>query len=199
MYDKEGSVLRVETTIVRPREFRIYRAREGQPKGQKRWRILRKGISDMYRRGQVCRAANQRYLEALAGVTGSNSLLQEAAEVCHPVTHNGKRYRGLNPLAQKDYTLLLALNRGEIALNGIRNAELRALLYPVQQTKVHKLEIRRRSAATTRQFALLRAHGLLRKLSHTHRYQLTSKGRRIFTALLAACNADIEQLTKMAA
>ena len=199
MYDKEGSVLRVETTIVRPREFRIYRAREGQPKGQKRWRILRKGISDMYRRGQVCRAANQRYLEALAGVTGSNSLLQEAAEVCHPVTHNGKRYRGLNPLAQKDYTLLLALSRGEIALNGIRNAELRALLYPVQQTKVHKLEIRRRSAATTRQFALLRAHGLLRKLSHTHRYQLTSKGRRIFTALLAACNADIEQLTKMAA
>src|SRR5262245_29640361 len=174
MYDKEGSVLRVETTIVRPREFRIYRAREGQPKGQKRWRILRKGISDMYRRGQVCRAANQRYLEALAGVTGSNSLLQEAAEVCHPVTHNGKRYRALNPLAQKDYTLLLALSRGEIALNGIRNAELRALLYPVQQTKVHKLEIRRRSAATTRQFALLRAHGLLRKLSHTHRYQLTS-------------------------
>jgi hypothetical protein len=25
MYDKEGSVLRVETTIVHPREFRIYR------------------------------------------------------------------------------------------------------------------------------------------------------------------------------
>ena len=43
MYDKEGSVLRVETTIVRPREFKIYRAREGQPEGQKRWRILRKG------------------------------------------------------------------------------------------------------------------------------------------------------------
>jgi hypothetical protein len=199
MYDKEGSVLRVETTIVRPREFRIYRAREGQPKGQKRWRILRKGVCDMYRRGQVCRAANQRYFEALASVTGSNSLLQEAAEVCRPVTRNGKRYRGLNALAQKDYTLLLALSRGEIALNGIRNAELRAFLYPAQATKSHKLEIRRRSAATTRQFALLRAHGLLRKLPRTHRYQLTSKGRRIITALLAACNADVEQLTKMAA
>jgi len=58
MYDKEGSVLRVETTIVRPRDFRIYRPSEGQPKGQKRWRILRKGVCDMYRRGQVCRAAN---------------------------------------------------------------------------------------------------------------------------------------------
>ena len=55
----------------------------------------------MYRRGQVCRAANQRYLEALASITGSSSLLQEAAEVCHPVTRNGKRYRALNALAQK--------------------------------------------------------------------------------------------------
>jgi hypothetical protein len=79
MYDKEASVLRVETTIVRPEEFRIDRAKEGRPKGQKRCRTLRKGVCDMYRRGQVCRAANQRYLEALASVTGSNSLLQEAA------------------------------------------------------------------------------------------------------------------------
>src|SRR5271167_847892 len=83
--------------VVRPREFRIYRAREGEPKGQKRWRILRKGVCDMYRRGQVCRAANHRYLEALASVTGSSSLLQEAAEVCRPITRNGKRYRGSTP------------------------------------------------------------------------------------------------------
>src|SRR5271166_6667177 len=199
MYDKEGSVLRVETTIVRPREFRIYRAREGEPKGQKRWRILRKGVCDMYRRGQVCRAANHRYLEALASVTGSSSLLQEAAEVCRPITRNGKRYRGLNALAQKDHTLLLALSRGEFALNGIRNADLRPLLYPAKATKTDKLEIRRRSGAITRHFALLRAHGLLRKLPRTHRYQLTAKGRRIITALLAACYADVEQLTKIAA
>jgi hypothetical protein len=150
----------------------------------------------MYRRGQVCRAANKRYLEALASVTGSNSLLQEAAEVCCPIIRNGKRYRGLNALAQKDHALLLALSRGEFALTGIRNADLRALLYPA---KADKLQIRRRSAAITRQFALLRAHGLLKKLPHTHRYQLSSKGRRIITALLAACYADVEQLTKMAA
>jgi hypothetical protein len=42
-------------------------------------------------------------LEALASITGSSSLLQEAAEVCHPVSRNGKRYRGLNALAQKDH------------------------------------------------------------------------------------------------
>src|SRR5271165_2953636 len=156
-------------------------------------------MGQRYRRGQVCRAANHRYLEALASVTGSSSLLQEAAEVCRPITRNGKRYRGLNALARKDHTLLLALSRGEFALNGIRNADLRPLLYPAKATKTDKLEIRRRSGAITRHFALLRAHGLLRKLPRTHRYQLTAKGRRIITALLAACYADVEQLTKIAA
>ena len=200
MYDKEGSVLRVETTIVRPREFRVYRPREGAPKSPKRWRILRKGVCDMYQRGQVCRAANNRYLEALASVTGSSSLLQEAAEVCCPITRNGKRYRGLNALAQNDHALLRALSRGEFALTGIRNADLRALLYPPPKaTRTAKEQTRRNSAAITRQFGLLRAHGLLRKLPRTHRYQLTSKGRRIITALLAACYADVEQLTKIAA
>jgi hypothetical protein len=190
---------RVETTIVRPKDFRVYRAKEGQPKGPKSWRILRKGVSDMYRRAEVCRAANQRYLEALASVTSSSSLLREAAEVCGLIIRDGKRYRGLNALAQKDHALLRALGRGEFALSGIRNADLRALLYPPTKAKISKAESRSRSAAVTRQFALLRAHGLLRKLPRTHRYQITAKGRRIITALLAACYADVEQLTKMAA
>src|SRR6266568_6809039 len=122
----------------------------------------------MYRRAEVCRAANQRYLEALASVTSSSSLLQQAAEVCHPVIHNGKRYRGLNALTQKDHALLCALSRGEFALSGIRNADLRASLYPPTKVKTTKAEIHRRSAAVTRQFALLRAHRLLRKLPRTH-------------------------------
>src|SRR5260370_5007357 len=96
--------------------------------------------------------------------------------------------------------LLLALSRGEFALTSIRNADLRALLYPsVKTSKTSKAETRRTSAAITRQFSLMRAHGLLRKLSSTHRYQLTAKGRRIITALIAACNAAVDQRTKIAA
>jgi len=44
-----------------------------------------------------------------------------------------------------------------------------------------------------------RAHGLLKKIPYTYRYQLTTKGRHIVTALLAACDADVQQLTQMAA
>jgi hypothetical protein len=46
---------------------------------------------------------------------------------------------------------------------------------------------------------LLRAHRILRKVPGTHRYHLTTAGRRILTALLAARQADVEQLTQMAA
>jgi len=46
--------------------------------------------------------------------------------------HNGKRYRGLNALAQKDHALLLAVSRGEFMLSAIRNADLRAFSTPLQ-------------------------------------------------------------------
>jgi hypothetical protein len=49
------------------------------------------------------------------------------------------------------------------------------------------------------QLRLLRAHGLLRKISGTHRYVVTEGGRKIITALLAARQADVEQLTALAA
>ena len=43
------------------------------------------------------------------------------------------------------------------------------------------------------------ARGLIRKVSHTHRYLVTEEVRRIITALLSALKAVVEQLTGMAA
>jgi hypothetical protein len=82
-------------------------------------------------------------------------------------------------------------------LSGLRNRDLRSLLYRAKTTS--KVQQRRQAAAITRPLALLRAHGLLRKVSATHRYQLSARGRRVVTALLAARNADVDQLTKIAA
>jgi hypothetical protein len=196
LYDKEGSVLRPETTILHPEEFKVYRPKEGDEQGQKQWRKLRRGIADLYRRAQVSHQANQRYLEALASVTDTSPLRDQAAGVCRAVLYRHHRYRGLNPLGETDYQLLRAVSRGEFTLNGMRNRDLRNLLY--KPTKCPQ-QRRRHAAVITRRLALLRAHGLLKKIPHTHRYQLSPKGRQIVTALLAACHADVEQLTKMAA
>ena len=107
-----------------------------------------------------------------------------------------ERYRAINPWSPEDGALLEAVSRGEFTLAGFRNRDLRRLLYPRQATEQ---EERKRSAKVTRKLALLRGHGLLRKVSGTHRYQLTDRGRRILTALLAARQADVDQLTQLAA
>jgi hypothetical protein len=44
MYDKHGSILRVETTINEPAEFRVYREGTGKTAGAA-WRPMRKGVA----------------------------------------------------------------------------------------------------------------------------------------------------------
>jgi hypothetical protein len=196
LYDKQSLVLRVETTINDPKQFKIYRASEKDPEQLLKWLPLRFGVADLWRRAQVSQAANRRYLEALASTTGKTPLYKEALAVCQAIILKGQRYRALNPWTEEDGALLEAINRGEFRLNGLRNRDLRALLYPkITDAKHH----RRQAAAITRRLALLRAHGILQKVSSTHRYQLTKAGQRIVTALLAARNCDIDQLTQMAA
>src|SRR5215475_1676120 len=99
LYDKEGSILRVETTIVRVEEFRVYRPNS---KGELTWQSLRRGVADLWRRAQVSEASNGRYLEALAAVTGTTPLYQEARSVCRPQLFKGRRYRALNPWSEQD-------------------------------------------------------------------------------------------------
>jgi hypothetical protein len=196
MYDKHGSVLRVETTIVHPEFFKVYRPGERDPEQRLSWRKLRRGVADLWRRAEVSRAANGRYLAALASVTGTTPLAQEAQPVCRPLTLGTRRHRALNPWAPDDGALLEAVSRGEFALNGFRNRDLRVLLHGPADDRADQ---RRQAAAVTRKLALLRAHGLIKKVGGTHRWLLSTSGRRIITALLAARHADVEQLTKIAA
>lgn len=104
--------------------------------------------------------------------------------------------RALNPLAETDAQLLETINRGEFAINGFRNRDLQAWLYPSQAQTL--AERRRRSARTSRQLRMLRAHHLIQKVSKTHRYQLTKFGRSAITALLTARQADTAKLAAAA-
>jgi len=196
MYDKQGSVLRVETTVNNPRDIKVYRTKEGQPAGKKTWRQLRKGVADLHRRAQVCQAANDRYLQAMAAVETDASLAELAGPVCRPITWKGQPVRGLNPLADADARLLQAIARGEFALHGFRNRDLRPLLFDRPADDL--AEYRRQSGAVTRKLRLLRAHGLIRKVSATHRYLLTACGHKVVAALLSARQANTAKLLNAA-
>jgi len=58
-YDK-GSVLRNEVTINAPKDFRVWRAAENKPEGEKQWRVLRRSVADFGRRAEVSRKATDR-------------------------------------------------------------------------------------------------------------------------------------------
>jgi len=196
MYDKFAAVLRVETTINNPRDFKVYRRKQGCTEGKPSWRELRSNVEDMPRRAEVAQKCNERYLDALAAVDDTTVLRECAEPICRPVRWKKQRVRALNPLAPEDAALLAAVVRGEFLINGLRNRELAALLYP--QATADPKEKRRRSAAVTRKLRLLRAHGLLHKVPHTHRYLVSSKGRVMIAAVLAAREASVKTLNQVA-
>jgi hypothetical protein len=197
MYDKQQTVLRVETTINNVTDFKAFRRPEGQTRGPRQWLPLRKGLADIKRRAHVSQAANQRYFDALAGVSATQSLGELTKALSRPTELAGKRVRALQPWSAGDAQLLAAISRPEFAFNGFRNRDLREVLYA--STSGSAEETRRQSARITRQLRMLRAHGLILKVAHTHRYQLTASGRTILAGLHAASRATPEQLTKLAA
>jgi hypothetical protein len=199
MYNKQGSVLRVETTINDARDMKAYRAKEG-PDGEipktRAWRRLRKGVADLPRRAEISQAANDRYLDGLAAAEATVPLGRLAGRICQPAWWQGRRVRALNPLSPDDAKLLQAICRGEFAINGFRNRDLRSLLFGPAGSD--PAELRRQSGSVTRKLRLLRGHGLIKKAPKTHRYLLTAQGTLIVNALLAARNADAQTLTKVA-
>jgi len=197
MYDKQQTVLRVETTINNPGELKVLRPKEGEPQGRKQWRRMRKGVADMHRRAEVSQKSNERYLEALSAVDPSASLGETVKPLCQRTRWKGRSVRGLQPLEQQDATLLAAIGRGEFLLNGFRNRDLRGLLF--ENRKVSAAEIKRQASKVTRLIRLLRAHKLIQKISKTHRYRTTADGHATVTALTAAQHATIQTLTQLAA
>ena len=195
MYDKAGSLLRVETTIANPQPFKVLRPLDDRPEGRLVWKFLRKGVADLHRRAQVSQRANDNYLDALSAVDDTATLSTVFDEVSHPVSHDGHRSRAFRIGDTADIALLQAISRGEFATAGFRNRDLQRLLHPVRRDP--SLAAKRKLAAKIgRQIRLLRAHGLARKVQKSYRYVLTPKGHLLSAALFAARSATTKQLLR---
>jgi hypothetical protein len=189
MYDKAGSVLRIETTINNPDRFTV---RRKNAQHQLTWLPLRRGIADMRRRAAIGRAANARYLDALSVVgeaTPSHHLLDPVSQ---RVTHNGRPYRALRPISPEEAPVLRLVLRGEFLLHGFSNRDLRTALVPDADTD--RVRRRQLSARVTRHLRLLRAHGLIKKVPRTHVYRVTKKGSAIMTTAIKFRDTDVALL-----
>jgi hypothetical protein len=194
-YSEFGSVFRgAETTINTVQDFRAYRPKEGGPEEDLQWRSMRKGIADLHRRAEVSQKANERLLNALASVDDSRSVDELTAAIQKHSHCGGRRGRALCPWG-KDKELFTAINHGEFLINGFRNRDLQALLYATPAES--PAERRRRSSAISRKLRMLRAHGLIQKVSHTHRYHVTATGRTILVAVLTTASTTVHQLNQL--
>jgi hypothetical protein len=183
MYDKDGVVLRVETVINDPTEFRLHRARQKENgKEEIGWFEMSKGVANLYRYAEVSQQANARYLEALAVVDDLGVGQRELERRCAPVAHQGRIRRGLQPLGRDDQALFQAVLRGEFAVRGFRNQELARHLFGSRPTDPK--ERRRESARVSRLISLLRAHGLIAKFPRSRRYRVTLLGQRFMSTAI---------------
>jgi hypothetical protein len=198
MYNKSGSILRVETTINNSREFKVFRHPDDDKRRPASWQNMRKGVSDLHRRCQVSDKCNERYADALVSAQVEEKLKEVVSPACNRIKKKGKTYRGLNPWQEEDYKLLTYLAKGEHAISGFRNKNMRKYLYPESENAT-KQEQKRYSGRTTRRIKLLRVHGLIKKVAKENRYMLTAKGQKFACALMLASAVDIKGLTDIAA
>jgi len=198
MYDKQGVVLRVETVINQPYEFKVRRKGKRDGIGVTAWFPLPKGVGYLYRFAEVAQAANLRYLEALSMVDDPEATRRAVGDATRRKTHDGKRYSAINPASDRDLALMRAVICGEGHLHGFSNQQVRAQLYGKRDRSARDMS--RLRAKTGRDLKKLQAHGLIRKIQNSRKWRVTTKGHAIISTFIKCHDLHYHQeLVKMAA
>jgi hypothetical protein len=117
-YDKFGLVLRIETVINNPREFRVRRLRSRAGRREMAWWPIKEGVCNLDRYREVAQAANARFLEALAAVDNPAPAYRHVAKLTEPLVVAGRSYAGFNPASRSAVTLFRAVLDGKHLVHG---------------------------------------------------------------------------------
>jgi hypothetical protein len=181
MYDKFGRVLRVETVINQPREFKVRRVTVRRGRRIARWTPMPKGVAYLDRTERIARAANSRYLDALASVEDPTAAHRAVDRMARPTRRHQRRQRGFNPADPADAKLFAAVLRGEHVIAGFRNRNVREALFGLTNDPA---QARRQSAHVTRLLGRLHAHRYVAKIPRTRRWRVTPLGRAAMSATI---------------
>jgi hypothetical protein len=182
MYIKGGQVvLRVETVINHPYDFRVLW--KGRRKGRTvlGWFPMCKDIRHLPRYAEICEAANGRYLDALAAVDHPAPAIEDMRVLSAPVRVHGKSLAGFNPASEADVELFKTVMRGG-AFHGFRNKDIVSGLFG--ETANPRMKARF-SARATRLFKRLKVRGLVKKVPRSRLWRVTEDGWRLMGAALS--------------
>jgi hypothetical protein len=181
MYDKFGLVLRIETVINNPREFKVRRLRTRAGSQEMAWCPMNKGVSNLYRYREVALAANERYLEALSVVDNPAPTYRRVEELTEPAVVSGRSHAGFNPAKEADVRLFGAVLDGNHVVRGFRNSDIREVLYGSTEDAGQR---RRQSTAVGRMLKRLHVRGLIVKVPHSRRWHVSRKGHEVLGAVV---------------
>jgi hypothetical protein len=182
MYDKLGLLLRVETVINQPGEFKVLRECQHRNGSKSQgWFAMCKGVGNMHHYQSHALACNQRYLEALAGVTDPTPAYDDLKQLTERKRQKGRSYAGFNPAREEEARLFAAILAGDHIMRGFRNKDIRTNLYAELSCDPDR---RRHSAAIGRILKRLHVRGLLAKVPRSRRWRVTDHGRRVLSDTL---------------
>ena len=155
-YHKEGRALRTETTINDTMDFEV-----------------RKGLVNLPALREIGLRANRRLLGVQRldhdPITGTRDLHTITDPV---ITGSGTRIPGLRLGQQRSHALLAALLKFRLQPDGFTNQDLRSLTAELRGLPPESVT----AGQMTYDLRRLRSHGLINKIPHSHRYQVTDHG-----------------------
>jgi len=173
MYDKQGIVLRIETTANDVSFFKHYRKvvhRDGTE--SHKFAPVKKSIYSLAALTTLLGDANRRYLAFISAIDDPTNGIKDLQKVSRPARADNRSYRGFNLFHGDDLDLFRVIVRGEFNISGFRNSELRNYM-PAKS-----------SGQISRMIKRLRKHGLIKKARHCYKYYLTAFGRRVTATAL---------------
>ena len=196
MYNKRGVVIRVETVINYPYDFKVFRNGIRNKKQVMGWYPLSKNVTYLYRYEQIARTANSRYFDALAVQDDPHPAEKELEELVETVRKGERSYSGFNPARKKDRLLFAEIMRAEYFVSGFKNADIRKSLFGESTSEIVK---RRTASMVTRFFQRLHHRRIIAKIPRSRRWRITQKGLAILGALQHYFHQDFPVLYAKAA
>lgn len=166
MYDKRGTVLRIETTTNNVSFFKHHRKvehREGP--ASRELAPVKKTIYSLLDLREILLGCNRRYLTHLSTLDDVSAGTRALERVTKPRRLGDKTVKGINFFAIDDKALLQALQNPRVTIAGIRRGDLLADLSMFTPGRL------------SRQLRRLLDLGLIKRVSGTYRYYLTKTGR----------------------
>jgi hypothetical protein len=173
MYDKQGIILRIETTVNDVSFFKHHRKVEHR---DGTWEMkeapLKKSIYSLPVLRELMEAANRRYLEFVSAIEEPTVGIKNLEKISEPASDGQRTYRGFNLFHGQDLKLFEGMLRGEFNIRGFQNRSFRMIMPDKSGFQV------------SRMFKRLRMHGLIKKARGTYKYYLTRLGQKVANTAL---------------